>query len=118
MGAKVGHVHRYRRPALVELITSAGFTVERCPYVDSLGFAASLAYKAVGDRNGDLDESALAFYDRHLFPASRVLDCGLGGVLGKNLLLVATRPDRRLAIAREGAERRPRPRRSRVAPPH
>ena len=117
MDAKVGHVRRYRRPAPVELITSVGLTVERCRYVDSLGFAASLAYKAMGNRNGDLDESALAFYDRHLFPASRVLDFGVGGV-GKNLLLVATRPDRRLAIAREELSGDLVARRSRVAPPH
>ena len=92
MDEKVGHVRRYRRRGLVDLVTRAGFEVDRCRYVDSLGFPATLAYKALGSRDGDLGEGSLGFYDRVVFPVSRGLDRVLGRVVGKNLLLVATRP--------------------------
>ena len=92
MDEKVGHVRRYRRRGLVDVVTRAGFVVDRCQYVDSLGFPATLAYKALGSRKGDLGEGSLGFYDRVIFPLSRGLDRGLSRVVGKNLLLVATRP--------------------------
>ena len=91
MDAKVGHVRRYRRRGLIDVVEQGGFHVDECRYVDSLGFAASLAYRAVGDRHGAISESSVGFYDRFVFPVSRGLDRGLGRVIGKNLLLVATR---------------------------
>lgn len=92
MDTKVGHLRRYRRPQLVAAVTEAGFVVDRCRYVDSLGFAASLAYKAVGSRQGDISRGSVSFYDSYVFPVSRLLDRAFGRVAGKNLLLVATKP--------------------------
>lgn len=92
MDRKVGHVRRYRRRELVEKCTAAGFVVERCRHVDSLGFFATLAYKLGGDRDGGIDRRALRLYDRIVFPVSRVLDRVVGRVFGKNLWLLATRP--------------------------
>ncbi len=88
----VGHVRRYRRKGLIDLVESAGFTVEICHYADSIGFAAALAYRAIGDDSGQLDERAVRLYDRFVFPASRRLDYVARNFFGKNLVLIARRP--------------------------
>lgn len=92
MDRKVGHVRRYRRGDLQAKCREAGFVVERCRYVDSLGFFAALAYRIGGDRDGGIDRRALALYDRWVFPASRWLDRITGRGFGKNLWLLARRP--------------------------
>lgn len=92
MDARVGHLRRYRKGPLVGLARAAGFTVRRAAYVDSLGFAASLAYRWMGRADGAIDRDALRFYDRHLFPLSRALDRVLFPVMGKNVAVWAYRP--------------------------
>ena len=92
MDARIGHHRRYRRRSLTALLAAAGFTVESARYVDSLGFAAALVYRLIGDREGGLDARAVKLYDRLVFPPSRVLDQLLSRVLGKNLLVHAYRP--------------------------
>lgn len=90
----VGHVRRYRRNGLVDLVESAGFTVQLCHYCDSVGFAAALVHRAVGNSSGQLRERAVRFYDRFVFPASRRLDHLGQRFFGKNLVLIAQRPGR------------------------
>jgi SAM-dependent methyltransferase len=90
---KVGHFRRYHRRALGALMRECGFTVRRNRYVDSLGFAAGLAYKAIGNDTGHVDLRMLVAYDRLIFPISRRLDALLFPFLGKNLLIVADRAD-------------------------
>lgn len=87
----VGHVRRYRRRGLVELVESAGFTLKTCHYSDSIGFAAALAHRVIGDGSGRLDERAVRFYDRAMFPVSRRLDHFARRFIGKNLVLIAHR---------------------------
>lgn len=94
MDRKVGHFRRYRKAGLVSLLREAGFQVEQARYVDSLGFFASLAYRALGSDDGSLNREALVGYDRWVFPVSLMLDHVLGRWLGKNLLVVA-RPRQR-----------------------
>lgn len=89
MDAKVGHVRRYTRKTLSAAVTGAGFAIERVGYVDSLGFFATLAFKAVGDSGGEINRGALRFYDRAIFPLSRVIDFAARRWFGKNLLLIA-----------------------------
>jgi SAM-dependent methyltransferase len=91
MDRKVGHFRRYRRAGLLELVRAAGLQPERAEYVDSLGWLASLVFKAIGNAEGDLSPRSVALYDRFVFPASRLLDLGLNRLLGKNLLVVASR---------------------------
>jgi SAM-dependent methyltransferase len=91
MDRRVGHVRRYRKQPLARLVRNAGFTVEEVRYADSLGFAASIALKLFGSRSGDLSPGTVRFYDRWLFPLSRALDRILSPVVGKNLVLRATR---------------------------
>jgi len=88
---RVGHVRRYRKSMLVERIREAGFAVERARYVDSIGFFAGLAYRFLGNRDGGLNLDAVRLYDRAVFPVSRVLDRLAWPLLGKNLLVRATR---------------------------
>ena len=89
MDAKVGHVRRYTRGTLTTAVNAAGWAIERVGYVDSLGFFAALAFKALGDRGGELNRGALRLYDRAVFPLSRVLDFAARRWFGKNLLLIA-----------------------------
>jgi SAM-dependent methyltransferase len=92
MDRKVGHLRRYRRQPLEQLVRGAGFRVDWCRYVDVLGVPAGLAYKAFGSRRGDLGAGSVVAYDRMAFPVSRVLDRLTSRVVGKNLLLLGTRP--------------------------
>jgi SAM-dependent methyltransferase len=92
MDAKVGHLRRYTRQTLMTAVREAGFAVESCSYVDSLGFFATLLFK-VGDKGaGDINRRALRLYDRAIFPVSRLIDRVTRRWFGKNLLLIA-RPD-------------------------
>lgn len=90
--ARVGHVRRYGRRALLEVARGAGFVDARARFVDSIGFLAGLWYRAFGDPDGGLDVGAVRVYDRFVFPLSRVLDRVASGAVGKNLLLTARRP--------------------------
>jgi anaerobic magnesium-protoporphyrin IX monomethyl ester cyclase len=92
MDRKVGHYRRYRRRRLTAQLEAAGFRVDRARYADSLGFFATLFYRCVGSRRGDLNAAGLRFYDRFMFPVSRLLDRVLGRFLGKNVAVVAVRP--------------------------
>ena len=92
MDKHVGHFRRYRRKALVELLASAGFDVARARYADSLGFFATLVYKAVGDRSGRIGGGSVSFYDAAICPLSRIVDLLTLGSFGKNLVAIATKP--------------------------
>lgn len=93
MDRKVGHLRRYRHDSFVEQARNNRFQVEHCYYADSLGFAASLAYRMFGSRaSGDLNPSTVRLYDQWLFPLSRRLDRQMQRWAGKNLVLMARRP--------------------------
>jgi SAM-dependent methyltransferase len=93
MDRKIGHHRRYHKRDLLRMSRRAGFTIERVEYADSLGFFATLLYKLVGGRTGDVSPTALRLYDRFVFPVSRMLDrAGLSFVIGKNLMVVMRRP--------------------------
>jgi len=92
MDRKVGHLRRYRKSRLSGLLSDAGFVKEKAVYVDSLGFLATILYKAVGNRHGDLNIKAIKVYDTVFFPASRLLDRVVGSFIGKNIMAVARKP--------------------------
>jgi SAM-dependent methyltransferase len=92
MDRKVGHFRRYRRPALMRLLTSTGYIVEYARYVDSIGFLAALAYRCLGRDDGAINRSALKLYDRWVFPVSVALDRLAGRWFGKNVLVTARVP--------------------------
>lgn len=92
MDKKVGHLRRYRISGLTRLLSAAGFAKEKAVYVDSLGFLATILYKLVGNRRGDLNMNAIKVYDTVFFPASRLLDRVVGSFIGKNIMAVARKP--------------------------
>lgn len=92
MDRKVRHFRRYRFNNMLPPLKAAGFEIEKANYVDSIGFFVSLLYKWFGNKRGDLNKGSLLFYDRFLFPVSRVMDFFLSKLLGKNLEVVARKP--------------------------
>lgn len=90
MDRLVGHLRRYRRSDLIQVVKQSGFRPVECYYVDSLGFVASLAYRSVGG-SGSLTARSVATYDKWIFPASRVIDHAAKHLFGKNIALLATR---------------------------
>jgi hypothetical protein len=59
-----------RRRELVALVRGSGLEVTAARYADSLGYLATLAYKAVGSGKGELDRRSLVAFDRLLFPSA------------------------------------------------
>jgi SAM-dependent methyltransferase len=95
MDRKIGHYRRYGKEDLTRTSLEAGFTVDRIEYADSLGFFATLLYKLVGSRKGDISTSTIKFYDRFIFPLSRIFDrMGVSHIFGKNLMVLLRRPPR------------------------
>ncbi len=94
MDRRVGHHRRYRLKPLQQKIRAAGFSVRRAAYADSLGFGAALAYRVIDPGDGRVNSAGLKLYDRYVFPLSRRLDRLLGRWFGKNVLVLAEKPDR------------------------
>ena len=91
MDAKVGHVRRYTRTTLMARVRAAGFQIDRVAYADSIGFFATLLFKLIGNKQGNVSLGALKLYDRLVFPLSRALDLLTQRWFGKNLLLTCTK---------------------------
>ena len=90
MDARVRHVRRYTRATLRASLEAAGFEILKMRYADSLGFAATLMFKALDDGSGGVNRRLLKLYDRLAFPVSRALDMLTHRWFGKNLLALAT----------------------------
>ena len=93
MDRKIGHYRRYRKSSVVRLMRSIGFEIESAVYLDSLGFFASLVYKLIGNRSGDIDRWMVKLYDTIVFRLSRLFErMGVNMLFGKNLMITAWRP--------------------------
>ena len=95
MDKEIGHVRRYTRSELRQKVIGAGFSIQSITYDEFLGFFASALVKVVGYKNRvNLgSQKSLLFYDKVIYPISRVMDSfGLKFLIGKNLILIATRP--------------------------
>lgn len=92
MDAKVGHIRRYTRRTLGSSLIAAGFEIRTLRYADSLGFAATLLFKAIDTGGGDVNRRLLRLYDRLAFPVSRALDTLTHRWFGKNALALAQKP--------------------------
>ena len=96
MDARIGHYRRYTKHEITSKICNAGFVKEKIVYDDSLGFLVSIILKVIGyHRPSDSPGiKILRFYDQFVFPISQVFDrLGLRYWLGKNIYLVAKKPD-------------------------
>lgn len=92
MDAKVRHIRRYTRATLRASLAAAGFEILEMRYADSLGFVATLMFKAVDNGRGDVNRRLLKLYDRLAFPVSRALDALTHRWFGKNLVALAAKP--------------------------
>lgn len=91
----VGHFRRYKKVELITKVVEAGFIVEECFWNDSLGIIASIFLKMFGFKGklGLGNRKSLIFYDRVIYPVSRILDKVLmRRIIGKNLFLFAVNP--------------------------
>jgi len=93
MDRKVGHFRRYTRRNLCGLFRQAGFEILELTYADSLGFFVTLVFNQFSRSDGVLKQSSVRFYDRVIFPASRLCDLVFSKLFGKNVYVVAKKPD-------------------------
>jgi len=82
----VGHHRRYSLPAL-RALTPVNARTELCRLMDSVGFLASLANRAIL-RQSDPTERQIRIWDRLMVRASRLLDPVAGYEIGKSALMV------------------------------
>jgi len=88
----VGHYRRYEIKEIREKCKTCGLKVVASYYSDSGGFFAALLMKLVGYNpiNGIGSVRSLKFYDKWLFPISKIMDTlGFKYLFGKNLILIA-----------------------------
>jgi SAM-dependent methyltransferase len=88
---RIGHARRYSRRGLGDLARSAGFEVLRSKYFDLAGVVPWLVNFVLLRRG--LGAGSVALYDRLVVPAMRRVEGLVAPPLGKNLLMVARRPD-------------------------
>jgi SAM-dependent methyltransferase len=86
----VEHQRRYRRVPTIAMLRRAGFVVERARYADCLGFFAALLFGRSSEAK--ISTRSIWFYDRLLFPVSRLLDPLFGHFFGKNLAVLCRKP--------------------------
>ncbi|MDC3031265.1 class I SAM-dependent methyltransferase [Prochlorococcus sp. AH-716-P08] len=88
----VGHYRRYEISKLRKLLQKAGFKIIKINYSDSLGFFFTLIWRFLNkvNKNPLPSKRSLIFYDRFIFPLSRIIDSfGFKYLIGKNIVLVA-----------------------------
>ena len=91
---KLGHFRRYSRKELMSKVVGAGFNVEKCLYVDCLGYFTWFLVKIFKLRIDEGTPKLLLFYDKFIWPVSALLDAlGFKYLFGKNLLLIASKPN-------------------------
>lgn len=92
MDERVEHFRRYRKDRLVGFATKNKLEINKLQYCDPLGFFAALLFKFVGSKDGVISPGSVKFYDRVVFPVSRVIELFTRHLFGKNVVLVATKP--------------------------
>ena len=89
---KLEHFRRYSKSDLVNKVMKAGFKIDDCHYVDSIGLFAWLFAKVFKLEFSQKGSSLLKIYDKYIWPLSRLLDnLGFKYLFGKNLLLLASK---------------------------
>jgi hypothetical protein len=70
----------------------AGFKIDDCHYVDSIGLFAWLFAKVFKLEFSQKGSNLLKIYDKYIWPLSRLFDnLGFKYLFGKNLLLLASK---------------------------
>ena len=89
---KLEHFRRYDKKELIEKVAGAGFKIDSCVFVDSIGLFAWLFLKIFKLQISESGSRLLPIYDKFIWPISQFLDnLGLKYLFGKNLLLLASK---------------------------
>jgi hypothetical protein len=89
---KLGHFRRYSKVELEGKVKQAGFKIDECTFVDSIGLFAWLFVKTFKLEVRNESSILLKIYDKFIWPSSKTLDLlGLRFFFGKNLLLLASK---------------------------
>ncbi len=88
----VGHHRRYHRASLRQLARDAGFEIVRLDYFDMIGAFAWFLLNRVMGKTG-FDRGLARFYDSVFVRLMRPVETLLPPPFGKNLILVARRPE-------------------------
>ncbi|MBI2465073.1 methyltransferase domain-containing protein [Candidatus Shapirobacteria bacterium] len=83
----IGHYRRYTIKDLRSKAIKAGFTIQKIQYHDFLGYFAAVFNKFTS--NGELNPSAVHFYDKQLFPISQFIEKLFPVPIGKSIMMVA-----------------------------
>lgn len=90
LDARVGHVRRYERAQLREVVTAAGFRVETLRWLDAAGVIPwFVAGRVLRQRR--FSPGAARLYDRVAVPISRAVEERVEPPWGKNLICIARR---------------------------
>lgn len=84
---KVCHYRRYTKKTLRTLVQSK-FSIKKLQYVDSLGFIAALTFRFLRKETTALTTESIAWYDKRIFPLSRILDVLFHPFIGKNVFVI------------------------------
>jgi len=84
---KVCHYRRYTKNTLRALVRPK-FSIEKLQYADSLGFIAALTFRLLRKDSTSLTAKSIAWYDKWIFPVSRVFDILFRRFLGKNVFVI------------------------------
>lgn len=95
LDAAVGHFRRYQRPDLNKRVTDAGFEIIRSRYFDTIGVAPWWLLNTVMGATG-FNPLLVGIYDAVFAPLSRGLESLIPPPFGKNILLVAQRPENKI----------------------
>lgn len=87
---QVGHFRRYHMKELLGLAEGCGFRVDRARYFDMAGIAPW--YLNFVLLKNSFSAGSVALYDKWVVPPMRVIERLIRPPLGKNILLVASKP--------------------------
>lgn len=87
----VGHFRRYDKKMLIDMTKSDDINIEKIHYFDSIGFLAAYAFKMIKNEEQLPKKSEILFYDKIIFPLTKVTDFFLKYFFGKNVYCVITK---------------------------
>jgi len=83
----IGHFRRYTINELKSKVIDAGFTIQKIYYHDFFGYFAAIFNKFT--TKGELNPNAVYFYDKYIFPFSKLLEGMFRIPIGKSIILLA-----------------------------
>jgi len=92
MDTKVGHFRRYTKKEICLKVKAAGFRILDVKYIDSIGAISTFFFKVVEAARFNSEykrpsPSILRFYDRFIWPISKLIDPIIQHCFGKNLVI-------------------------------